>query len=100
MRGFVICATEESKSLLRIDHSPAGNPLIVKLPAPREQLQAFPDQATFCTTETPCTTRYVWEFHFVSLPFMALAAFVFIITMTLLVGLHGAATEPMQTAAP
>jgi disulfide bond formation protein DsbB len=43
------------------------------------QLQAFPDQhSTFCTTLEPCTVRYVWEFGFVSLPFMSLAAFVFI----------------------
>jgi disulfide bond formation protein DsbB len=50
------------------------------------QLQAFPSQhSSFCTTTDPCTTRYVWEFGFVSLPFMALAAFVFVITMTLCV---------------
>ncbi|HEX4490552.1 MAG TPA: disulfide oxidoreductase [Acidimicrobiia bacterium] len=50
------------------------------------QLQAFPHQhSSFCSTTDPCTTRYVWEFGFVSLPFMALAAFVFVITMTLCV---------------
>jgi disulfide bond formation protein DsbB len=50
------------------------------------QLQAFPNQrSTFCTTTEPCTVRYVWEFGFVSLPFMALSAFVFITTMTLVV---------------
>jgi disulfide bond formation protein DsbB len=49
------------------------------------QLQAFPHQhSSFCTLAEPCTVRYVWEFGFVSLPFMALAAFTFIITMTLL----------------
>lgn len=48
------------------------------------QLQAFPDQASgFCTLEAPCTERYVWEFGFVSLPFMALSAFAFIIVMVL-----------------
>jgi len=48
------------------------------------QLQAFPSQgSSFCTTLEPCTVRYVWEFGFVSLPFMALSAFVFIITMLL-----------------
>jgi len=48
------------------------------------QLQAFPDQSSsFCTTAVPCTERYVWEFGFVSLPFMALVAFVFIIAMVL-----------------
>ena len=48
------------------------------------QLQAFPQQpSSFCTLTEPCTVRYVWEFGFVSLPFMALTAFVFIITMTI-----------------
>lgn len=48
------------------------------------QLQAFPHQhSSFCTTTEPCTVRYVWEFGFVSLPFMALAAFAFIVTMCL-----------------
>jgi disulfide bond formation protein DsbB len=47
------------------------------------QLQAFPHQhSSFCSTTEPCTVRYVWEFGFVSLPFMALSAFAFIITMT------------------
>lgn len=45
------------------------------------QLQAFPEQKTFCPTTVPCTIRYVWEFGFVSLPFMALAGFVFILLM-------------------
>jgi disulfide bond formation protein DsbB len=54
------------------------------------QLQAFPEQQTFCSTITPCTTRYVWEFGFVSLPFMSLAASCFIITMVLL----SRATDP------
>jgi disulfide bond formation protein DsbB len=49
------------------------------------QLQAFPHQhSSFCTVTEPCTIRYVWEFGFVSLPFMALAAFAFVITMTML----------------
>lgn len=53
------------------------------------QLQAFPSQhSSFCTTTEPCTVRYVWELGFVSLPFMALSAFVFIITMTMLVGMR------------
>jgi hypothetical protein len=47
------------------------------------QLQAFPKQhSSFCSLTEPCTVRYVWEFGFISLPFMALAAFVFVITMT------------------
>jgi len=47
------------------------------------QLQAYPAQRTFCASSNPCTTRYVWEFGFVSLPLMALSAFVFIIAMVL-----------------
>jgi disulfide bond formation protein DsbB len=51
------------------------------------QLQAVPHQhSSFCTTTEPCTVRYVWEFGFVSLPFMALAAFAFIVTMCLCAG--------------
>jgi len=49
------------------------------------QLQAFPAQhSSFCTTLEPCTIRYVWEFGFVSLPFMALSAFAFVVTMMIL----------------
>lgn len=48
-------------------------------------IQAFPPDggSSFCTVEAPCTTRYVWQFGFVSLPFMALTAFVFIIVLML-----------------
>jgi len=57
------------------------------------QLQAFPSQgSSFCTTLEPCTVRYVWQFGFVSLPFMALSAFSFIITM-LLVARRAPGTE-------
>ena len=50
------------------------------------QLQAFPAQhGPFCKIAEPCTVRYVWEFGFVSIPFMALSAFAFIIVMMLLV---------------
>jgi len=45
-------------------------------------LQAFPDRtSSFCTVDAPCTARYVWEFGFVSLPFMALSAFLAIVVM-------------------
>jgi disulfide bond formation protein DsbB len=49
-------------------------------------IQAYPPDSgtSFCTAEAPCTTRYVWEFGFVSLPFMALSAFV-LMTVLLLV---------------
>jgi disulfide bond formation protein DsbB len=49
-------------------------------------IQAFPPQdgTMFCTADVPCTDRFVWEFGFVSLPFMALSGFSFIVTMMLL----------------
>jgi len=49
-------------------------------------IQAFPPSSgtSFCTADVPCTTRYVWELGFVSLPFMALSAFV-VMTVLLLV---------------
>jgi disulfide bond formation protein DsbB len=48
------------------------------------QLQAYPGQgSSFCTISEPCTVRYVWEFGFVSLPFMALSAFVAVVALVL-----------------
>jgi disulfide bond formation protein DsbB len=51
-------------------------------------IQAFPPDSgtSFCTDEAPCTVRYVWELGFVSLPFMALSAFVSIITLMIAAG--------------
>jgi len=48
------------------------------------QLQAFPEQHSFCAAFNPCTNRYVWEFGFVSLPLMDLAALLFVITMLMI----------------
>jgi disulfide bond formation protein DsbB len=48
------------------------------------QLQAYPSQgSSFCTLSEPCTTRYVWELGFVSLPFMALSAFALVVALVL-----------------
>jgi disulfide bond formation protein DsbB len=46
-------------------------------------IQWFPPESgtSFCTTEAPCTARYVYEFGFVSLPFMALSAFLSILAL-------------------
>jgi disulfide bond formation protein DsbB len=59
------------------------------------QLQAFPTQHSFCPTTVPCTIRYVWEFGFVSLPFMALSGFVFILLM---LGVSARATHDRTVA--
>jgi disulfide bond formation protein DsbB len=43
------------------------------------QLEWFPTQAgVACDAAAPCTVRWVFEFGFVSLPYMALSAFAFI----------------------
>jgi len=46
-------------------------------------IQAYPPTGgtSFCTLDAPCTERYVWEFGFVGIPFMALTGFAFILTM-------------------
>ena len=46
-------------------------------------LQAYPRATSFCTLEAPCAERHVWEFGFVSIPFMALSVLLFTITLIL-----------------
>lgn len=59
------------------------------------QLQAFPKQpGRFCTANELCKVRYIYEFHFVSIPFMSLSAFTFIIVMMLIVRSNQDEEEP------
>jgi disulfide bond formation protein DsbB len=44
-------------------------------------LQANPRVTSFCTVEAPCAERHVWEFGFVSVPFMALSGFLLIASL-------------------
>lgn len=44
-------------------------------------IQAFPQETSFCTAEAPCAERHVWELGFVSIPFMALSAFLTVIAL-------------------
>jgi len=48
-------------------------------------IQWFPPTSgtSFCTVDAPCTTKFVNEFDFVTLPFMALSAAVFMIALLL-----------------
>lgn len=49
------------------------------------QLERFPAQTSLaCSVDAPCTTVWVWEFHYISIPFMALSAFALIATLLLL----------------
>jgi len=78
---LLIAALGRDRRIWRYVVGPAGVGAIIA--TYHTQLQAYPDQKTFCSAFNPCTTRYVWEFGFVSLPFMALAAFCFILVMVL-----------------
>jgi len=77
---------------------PAGVGLAISIY--HTQLQAFPDQASFCPIDVPCTIRYVWEFGFVSLPFMAAAAFVFTLVMVRIAALSPKEPTDGHTANP
>jgi disulfide bond formation protein DsbB len=49
------------------------------------QLERFPSQTSLsCTAEVPCTTVWVWRFHYISIAFMALSAFALIVALLLL----------------
>lgn len=68
-------------------------------------IQAFPPVGgtSFCTVDAPCTERYVWELGFVSIPFMALSGFLFILAMMALAGLGRRApetAEPLVSSVP
>lgn len=48
------------------------------------QLERFPDQTSVsCTLEAPCTVVWIWRFHYISIPFMALSGFALIIALLL-----------------
>ena len=49
-------------------------------------LQRFPQIASgSCDVTAPCTVTWVWQFHYISIPFMALSAFALIATLLTLV---------------
>lgn len=48
-------------------------------------LERFPDDISYeCTSDTPCTTVWIWKYHFLSIPGMAWLAFVTIAVLLLL----------------
>jgi Disulfide bond formation protein DsbB len=48
------------------------------------QLERFPNQAAVsCSVEAPCTVVWIWKFHFISIPFMALSGFALIVALLL-----------------
>ena len=79
---LLIAAARRDFAYWRYGLPPAAVGIVIA--AYHSQLQAFPSQATFCRLDNPCTVRYVWQFGFVSLPLMDLAALTFIAAMLLL----------------
>lgn len=63
-------------------------------------LQAFPRVTSFCTAEAPCAERHVWEFGFVSIPFMALSGFLLIIALLAIATPAVAERDQSADAAP
>lgn len=54
-------------------------------------VERFPDSVSFsCSADVPCSTVWVWRFHFLSIPAMAGLGFALIITLVLLAGSSGA----------
>ncbi len=48
-------------------------------------IERFPDSvSSFCNTDIPCTTVWIWKFHFLSIPGMAWVGFLLIGTLLLL----------------
>jgi len=64
-------------------------------------IQAFPPEGgtSFCTVDAPCTARYVWELGFVSIPFMALSGFLFILVLMVLAGLDRRVPDDLESPA-
>lgn len=49
------------------------------------QLERFPSQThVACSADASCTVVWVWQFHYISIPFMALSGFALIATLLLL----------------
>ena len=47
-------------------------------------IQQFPSlEAGSCSLEAPCSAPYIWEFDFISIPYMALAGFALILVLLL-----------------
>jgi disulfide bond formation protein DsbB len=48
-------------------------------------IERFPslEHGTSCDPTNPCTTTLIWKFHYISIPFMALSAFVLVSTVLL-----------------
>ncbi len=79
---LLIAAARRDFAVWRYALPPAAVGIVIAVY--HSQLQAFPSQHSFCAVDNPCTARFVWQFGFVSLPLMDLAALTFIAAMLVL----------------
>lgn len=57
-------------------------------------IQQFPDLSSgSCSIEVPCNAAYVWEFNFVSIPYMAMSGFALILLLVAAARRHMSATH-------
>jgi disulfide bond formation protein DsbB len=64
-------------------------------------IQHVPSLSTgACSTTVPCSAPWVWKFDFVSIPFMALVAFVAIIVLFAADRAERAATTSLESQTP
>ncbi|NNF10151.1 MAG: disulfide bond formation protein B [Acidimicrobiia bacterium] len=50
-------------------------------------IQQFPDlEAGSCSLDVPCSAPYVWQYDFISIPYMALAGFTLVLALLLATG--------------
>ncbi len=62
-------------------------------------VERFPETvSSSCSTEVPCSTVWVWKFHFLSIPAMAGLGFALIITLVLLAASSGQGSGVIETA--
>ncbi len=57
-------------------------------------IQAKGTSSGFCSLDAPCGERHIWEFGFVSIPFMAMTAFLF--TVAVLIVAKNSATKTLD----
>jgi disulfide bond formation protein DsbB len=64
-------------------------------------LQRFPElTSAACDPTAPCTSTWVWQFHFISIPYMALSGFALIATLLLLAPGQPEPSEPESSDTP
>jgi disulfide bond formation protein DsbB len=78
-----VLAYTDARKLARWVAIPAG--IGATISVYHYMIERFPDLASSasCDASAPCTVVWIWQFHFISIPFMALSGFLAIICLSL-----------------